>query len=80
MAAVTDPASPADATWDAGSLGCGELLVLLRGRMQALAPGQVLALVARDPGAIEDLPAWCRLTGHVLLRAEHPVYHLRRRS
>jgi len=70
----------ADDTWDAGDMGCGELIILLRQRMQALAPGQVLHLVAHDPGAIEDLPAWCGLTGHTLIRAEHPVYHLRRRS
>ncbi len=33
-------------------------------RMTALAPGQVLRLVALDPGAPADIPAWCRMTGH----------------
>jgi tRNA 2-thiouridine synthesizing protein A len=72
--------APADSTWDAGALGCGELLLQLRGRVEALAPGQQLRLVARDAGAPADLPAWCRLTGHVLVAAEHPVYLIRRRD
>lgn len=65
--------------WDAGDMGCGELIVLLRGRILALAPGQVLRVVARDAGAPEDLPAWSRLTGHPLVRAEHPIYEFARK-
>ena len=56
----------AAAEWDAGDMGCGELVLHLRNRMNVLLPGQMLRLTARDPGAIEDLPAWCRLTGHRL--------------
>lgn len=68
------------AVWDAGDMGCGELIVLLRARILALTPGQVLRVVARDPGAPEDLPAWSRLTGHRLVRAEHPVYDFARKE
>jgi tRNA 2-thiouridine synthesizing protein A len=73
-------ASPSrvDAVWDAGDLACGDLILQLRGRMEAMLPGHVLRLVALDPGAPEDLPAWCRLTGHTLLAADHPVYYIRR--
>ena len=73
-----DSVVPAD-FWDAGDMGCGELIVLLRARVRALAPGQILRLVARDPGAPEDLPAWSRLTGNPLVRAEHPVYEIARK-
>lgn len=66
--------------WDAGDMGCGELVLALRGRMLDLAPGELLRLVARDRGAPEDLPSWCRLTGHELVEAEHPVYVIRRRQ
>jgi tRNA 2-thiouridine synthesizing protein A len=66
--------------WDAGDMGCGELLIHLAGRMLALAPGQIFELRAQDPGAVEDIPSWCRLTGHSLVFAEHPIYRLRRRS
>jgi len=69
-----------DVVWDAGDLACGELLLRLRGRMEAMRPGQVLRLVALDSGAPADLPAWCRLTGQALLSAEHPVYLIRRKE
>jgi tRNA 2-thiouridine synthesizing protein A len=79
---MTRPAGPtAIATeWDAGELGCGELLLALRDRLQALQPGQVLKLTALDPGARADIPAWCRLTGHVLVEERHPAYLIRRRE
>jgi tRNA 2-thiouridine synthesizing protein A len=70
----------ADATWDAGDLGCGELVLQLRFRIEALEPGSVLRLVALDSGAPADLPAWCRLTGHALVAATHPVYFIRRKE
>jgi len=69
-----------DAEWDAGDLGCGELVLELRARLAALRPGAVLRLVARDPGAPADLPAWCRMTGHTLVSETHPVYHIRRKE
>jgi len=43
-------------------------------------PGEVLRVTALDPGAPEDLPAWCRLTGHTLLQWEHPEYRIRRKE
>ena len=73
-------AAPVDREWDAGELGCGELVLELRGRMQALAPGRVLRLIALDLGAAADIPAWCRLTGHTLLDHQHPVYLIRRKE
>lgn len=71
---------PADAEWDAGDLGCGELVLELRHRLAAMTPGQVLRLVARDPGAPADVPAWCRLTGHTLVFQQHPMYEIRRKE
>nr|WP_260407807.1 sulfurtransferase TusA family protein [Planomonospora venezuelensis] len=32
-----------------------------------LAPGTVVHLIAADPAAPIDLPAWCHLTGHAYL-------------
>jgi tRNA 2-thiouridine synthesizing protein A len=71
---------PADAAFDAGGLGCGDLLLELARRLRAMRPGQVLDLVAQDPGAREDLPAWCAMTGHRLLSARHPTYRIRRKE
>ena len=55
---------------DTGESGCGELLILLFQRMKKLQPGQVLQVAGYDPGAHEDIPAWCRLTGNPLLGVE----------
>jgi tRNA 2-thiouridine synthesizing protein A len=52
---------------DGGDLGCARLLLLLRDRAAALPAGTVVHLSTRDPVAPIDLPAWCRMTGHVYL-------------
>lgn len=70
----------ADSQWDAGDMGCGELVLELRLRLQAMTPGSILKLTARDPGAPEDLPAWCGMTGHTLLAATHPTYWIKRKE
>jgi tRNA 2-thiouridine synthesizing protein A len=69
-----------DTEWDAGDLSCGDLVLHLRFRMMAMAPGTVLRLVATDPGAPADIPAWCRLTGHTLIDTHPPVYLIRRKE
>lgn len=55
-------------------MGCGELVLELRFKLAELQPGQVLKVRALDPGAPADLPAWCNMTGHKLLKQEHPEY------
>ncbi|MFN0052892.1 MAG: sulfurtransferase TusA family protein [Planctomycetales bacterium] len=68
-----------DDEWDAGEMGCGELVLELRLRMDRLSAGGVLKLIGRDAGLPEDLPAWCRMTGHRLRRATPPEYFLEKR-
>jgi tRNA 2-thiouridine synthesizing protein A len=65
--------------WNAGEMGCGELLIELAMRIKKLAPGELFGLTALDPGAVEDIPSWCSLTAHSLVSAKHPVYVIRRR-
>jgi tRNA 2-thiouridine synthesizing protein A len=69
-----------DLAWDAGDMGCGDLVLELRLRLQSMSPGTTIQLHARDPGAPEDLPAWCRLTGHRLLRVQHPNYWIQKKE
>ncbi len=66
--------------WDAGELGCGELVLELRYRLSTLRPGELFRLIALDAGAPADIPAWCRMTGHTLLATEHPVYLIQRKE
>lgn len=56
-----------DDFWDAGELGCGELVILMRMRLKRM-PGRILRVATLDAGAPEDLPAWCRMTRNTLLR------------
>jgi tRNA 2-thiouridine synthesizing protein A len=58
-----------DDTWDAGDMGCGELVLKLRARLRAM-PGKTLKVIALDPGAPADLPAFCRMTGDALVAQE----------
>ncbi|GGL40860.1 sulfurtransferase TusA family protein [Planomonospora parontospora] len=52
---------------DGGDRRCVQLLIELRRLVTSLAPGAVVHLIAADPAAPIDLPAWCHLTGHAYL-------------
>jgi len=52
---------------DGGDRACGELLLVLAARSRTLAPASTVRLLATDPAAPIDLPAWCHLTGHTYL-------------
>lgn len=57
----------ADRTYDASGLLC-PLPVLRANRvLRELAPGQTLKVLATDPAAEADFPAYCRQTGHTLV-------------
>ena len=64
----------------AGHLGCGELILELRLRLDTMKPGQIMKLTAHDPGAPADIPAWCRMTGHAPVGGQPPVYLIQRRE
>ena len=69
-----------ETAWDAGPLACGELALALRAWLSPLPPGAVVRVRATDFAAAEDVPAWCRLTGHALLSASPPEYRIRRKG
>jgi tRNA 2-thiouridine synthesizing protein A len=58
-----------DDAWDAGDMGCGDLVLRLRGKLRAMA-GKTLKVTATDPGAPVDLPAFCRMTGDTLVHVD----------
>ena len=39
-------------------------------RIKNLDDGDVLRVTATDPGAMQDIPAWCRVHGHTLIAAD----------
>jgi tRNA 2-thiouridine synthesizing protein A len=59
-----------DADLDAKGLLCPLPVLKARKRLQALASGQVLRMLADDPAAIVDVPHFCAEAGHTLVATE----------
>ncbi|GAA0672081.1 hypothetical protein GCM10010193_25550 [Kitasatospora atroaurantiaca] len=58
---------------DGTGMLCVALLLHLRKRIAGVPAGTVVHVVATDPAAPLDLPAWCHLTGHTYLGHLGPV-------
>lgn len=54
-------------TVDAIGLFCPMPVVRLRLEMENRRPGEIVELLADDPGVEDDLPVWCKETGHLLM-------------
>ena len=66
--------------WNAEDAGCGSLVVGLKRQIGRIGEGDLLQVTAHNEGAPVYLPAWCRVSGHTLVKAEHPVYVLRKEA
>lgn len=56
-------------TVDARGQSCPGPLVSLARALKDARPGDVLELLATDPGSRSDVPSWAKLTGNELLEA-----------
>jgi tRNA 2-thiouridine synthesizing protein A len=56
---------------DARYLLCPMPVIRTQNRIAELAPGDTLEVQATDPGALHDIPAWCRVHGHQVLETRH---------
>ncbi len=52
---------------DARGLLCPMPVIRTQQRVATLVPGDILEIVATDPGVLYDIPAWCRVHGHEVL-------------
>lgn len=59
-----------DIEQDAVGLLCPLPVLKARKRLQSMAAGQVLRLLADDPAAVIDVPHFCTQSGHVLLDSQ----------
>jgi tRNA 2-thiouridine synthesizing protein A len=75
----SDLLSKFDVEWDAGDMGCGDLVLELRMRMQSLQSGWIMKLRAANSGAEKDIPSWCRMTGNTLLLQQRPFYIIKKK-
>ena len=57
----------ADESLDTRGLLCPIPVIRTQDRVKQLTPGTVLDVFATDPGALHDIPAWCRIHGHRLI-------------
>jgi tRNA 2-thiouridine synthesizing protein A len=56
-----------DAQLDARGLLCPIPVIRTQDAVRTLAVGDVLEVLATDPGVLHDIPSWCRVHGHELL-------------
>jgi tRNA 2-thiouridine synthesizing protein A len=56
-----------DKEFDASGLSCPLPIVKTKKSLADMAPGQVLRVVATDPGSVADMQAFTEQTGHSLL-------------
>ncbi len=71
---------------DARNMLCPMPVIRTQNRMATLSAGDILEVRCTDPGALRDIPSWCRINGHevvdsrtedgevvVIIRAGHQV-------
>lgn len=64
MPSIQDSLTP-DTLFDGGDLDCGSgLILLIREQMVRTPVGGILELRSREPTVADDLPPWCRMSGH----------------
>ncbi len=56
-----------DAELDAKGLNCPLPILRAKKAINALSAGQVLKIIATDPGSVKDFEAFCNQTGNELL-------------
>jgi len=60
---LDDASMKSDKTLDCTGLFCPLPIAKTRMVMQKMMSGEVLEILADDPGFLKDLPAWCGLSG-----------------
>jgi len=53
-------------TLDARHTLCPMPVIKTQNRVAELEPGDLLEVTCTDPGALSDIPAWCRINGHLV--------------
>jgi len=64
-------------TLDARYLLCPLPVIRTQERVASLSQGDILEVRATDPGALQDIPAWCRIHGHELLESHREDQEIR---
>ena len=54
-------------TLDAKRLLCPMPVIRTQDKVKTLSAGEILEVTCTDPGALNDIPAWCRINGHKII-------------
>lgn len=52
---------------DARRMLCPMPVIRTQDKIKQLQAGDILEVTCTDPGALNDIPAWCRINGHRVL-------------
>lgn len=53
-------------TLEARNSLCPMPVIKTQNKIAELQPGDTLEVICTDPGALSDIPAWCRINGHLV--------------
>ena len=67
MRGMSESQATASDRLDVRGLICPLPVIRTQDRIKHLPAGTLLDIVATDPGAMHDIPAWCRVHGHQVL-------------
>ncbi|ORU92226.1 MAG: SirA family protein [Cycloclasticus sp. symbiont of Bathymodiolus heckerae] len=59
---------------DARRLMCPMPVIKTQNIIKTLSPGDNVRVTCTDPGVMQDIPAWCRINGHIVLKTEEIDY------
>lgn len=62
---------------DARRLLCPLPVIRTQNRVRELVPGDTLDVICTDPGALYDIPAWCRMYGHEVIKTNETADEVR---
>lgn len=58
---------PRHLTLDCHRLLCPMPVIRVQDQAAKMQPGDELEAICTDPGALNDIPAWCRINGHQVI-------------
>jgi tRNA 2-thiouridine synthesizing protein A len=57
-------------TLAARNILCPMPVIKTQNKIAELQPGDILEVTCTDPGALNDIPAWCRINGHTVKQTQ----------
>ena len=58
-------------TLDARKMLCPMPVIKTQNFVATLDQGDTVDVICSDPGAMNDIPAWCRINGHEVVKADN---------